>query len=560
MLDVIKSYLVSLGFQVDNSSFGQTQQALKNMDKSVATFATSATKQFALAGSAVTTFLVAANVGIAKYMDGLAKADLQNEMFAKRMWMSKESATAYKNAMSALSAEMQDLYLSPELLQRYTQLRKQAEQMAPVDEYSDQMKQIRDVTFEFQRMKLEITYATQWIGYYLYKYLEKPISEFKASMQELNDNISVDMPHWTKQVAQVVSWFTRLGIAGAWGIKTLLSALDDLSPKTKVAGSAFLGFFALLKMGPIGWLIAGVTALLLLMDDFKTYQEGGDSLFGGMWEEVEKLKTSMEDDGTFEGFKESLDGISDSLYSILTNMGEIADKIATNLGFDSFTDMLGQGTLNALQTLEDVFKGIAGALEIIDGILSGDSSKLQSGSDKFAKSANVIMFGRKAGNKLNNAMDEADAGNAQNSISELVSAIIGDDDVAYSMVGQIKDAFTGFGEWLNSIFVSPSLPYAEHADGGIQLTPHLGWVAEDYPESIIPLDPNRRHNSLNLLAQTAGLLGAPMMGSTTNTINNYNVSNNPSYKIYGNEPTATAKAVDRTVDYGLLIRNLRGVN
>jgi hypothetical protein len=142
------------------------------MDKTVEKFAGNSVKQFALAGSAVASFFVAANIGIAKYMQGLAKADLQNEMFARRMWMSKENAVAYKNTMSALGAELQDLYLSPELLQRYNELRKQAGQMAPPQEYSEQMKKIRDVTFEFQRLKLEATYAMQWIGYYLSKYLE----------------------------------------------------------------------------------------------------------------------------------------------------------------------------------------------------------------------------------------------------------------------------------------------------------------------------------------------------------------------------------------------------
>lgn len=562
MLEVIKSYLVSLGFQVDNNTFNQSQKAVKDMDKTMTAFTTGAAKNFAVAGAAVTSFFVAAEVGIAKYMAGLAKADLENEMFARKMWMNKDSAIAYKNSLSALGAELQDLYLSPELLDRFNRLREQATELAAPEEYNEQMKKIRDVTFEFQRMKLEMTYSIQWIAYYLFKYLEKPINSIRDAMGAMNDKISKDMPHWTKQVAQVLSWVVRLGEAGAWAIGNIIKVLDQLSPKTKVAGSAFVGFFALLKMGPIGWIIAGLTALLLLLDDYKTYQEGGDSLFSDSWAQLDKLKQTMEEDGTFKKFKSSLDSVSDSLLGILGSLGDIGEKIATGLGFKSFSDMLMQGTLTTLKSLETALQGIAGALEIIDGILSGDGSKLQSGADKFSKSMNKIMFGNEKGEKLNSAMDNFDKGNYSGAASDIGGMLSkwfwGDEDLANSINGNIKDSLTGFRDFLNSIFVSPKLNYSEHATGGIQTAPHLGLIAEEYPESIIPLDPKRRNNSINLLAQTAGLLGVPMFGNSSSIVNNYKVTNSPQFKIYGSEPTATAREISRTYDYGLLTRNFRG--
>lgn len=530
---------------MDSSSFNNVNNSINKVDKVISGFAGNSIKQFALAGTAVTTFFVAANIGMAKFMEGLAKSDLENEKFARRMWMSKENATAYKNVMSALGAELQDLYLSPELLQRYTELRKQANQLVQPKEFTDQMKQIRDVTFEFQRFKLEATYAMKWVGYYLFKYLEKPISDFKKHMKALNDSITIKMPHWTKQVAQFVSWFARLGIAGAWGIKRLLEALDELSPKTKVAGSAFLGFFALLKMGPIGWLIAGVTALLLLMDDFKTYQEGGDSLFGNTWKELEKLKQSMEDDGTIESFRTSLDSISNSLENILKDLGSIADKIATSLGFDDFADMLKTGVLGTLQTLDIVLNSIADALEVIDSILSADKSTGEK-INNFAEGVVDNTFNPIAGFENENSWARK---LMEKRHGKEVADQAGEDYKAF--YSWVKDTRQDIKDWFSGLFV-------KHADGGIQTKPHYGLVAEDGPEAIIPLSTSRRNNALGLLAQTAGLLGVPMTGNVSNVINNYNVTNSPKYSIYGSEPTSTARAIDRTYDYGKLIRNLRG--
>lgn len=556
MLDTIKSYLVSLGFEVDNTSYNQTKQALRDVDKVVSRFSGNTVKQFAIAGTAVTSFFVAANVGIAKYIEGLAKADLKNDMFARRMWMSKDNAVAYKNTLSALGAELQDLYLSPELLERYRQLRSQAGQLAAPGDYDDQMKQIRDVIFEFQRFKLEVSYASQWVGYYLSKYLEKPLSDIRKAMKDFNDNASEKMPKWTKQIAQVLSWVVRLGSAGVWGIKQLVQLFDDLSPKTKIAGGALLGLFTLIKMGPIGWLIAGVTALLLLMDDFKTYEEGGDSYFGDMWEQVDGLKQALQDDGTFTEFKESLDDIATSLGNIITDCADIANRVAQGLGFKDFASMLKTGVLNTIHELADLMKSIAGALETIDGILSGDPDKMKNGFEKFAESANNSIFGRERGGAINQAANQAGSGDVKGAAGTIgeaskdywLSSWMGE-DLANDWIGNINDTII---QPIKDLFT-------KHADGGIQTTPHLGWVAEEHPESIIPLDPNKRQNALRLLSQTAGILGAPTSGTMSNTINNIYLTNSPNYKVYGSEPTATARAIDRNNDYGILIRNLKGV-
>lgn len=52
-------------------------------------------------------------------------------------------------------------------------------------------------------------------------------------------------------------------------------------------------------------------------------------------------------------------------------------------------------------------------------------------------------------------------------------------------------------------------PEAAHAEGGIFNTPHVGLVAEDGPEAIIPLSTGKKNRGLELLSQIAGNLMPP---------------------------------------------------
>ena len=77
----------------------------------------------------------------------------------------------------------------------------------------------------------------------------------------------------------------------------------------------------------------------------------------------------------------------------------------------------------------------------------------------------------------------------------------------------IKDKVTGF---ISGASASASAGYsaatAKHADGGIMTRPHMGLVAEDGAEAIIPLTGKRRERGLALWEQTGRLLGVSEYG------------------------------------------------
>ena len=64
----------------------------------------------------------------------------------------------------------------------------------------------------------------------------------------------------------------------------------------------------------------------------------------------------------------------------------------------------------------------------------------------------------------------------------------------------------------------------KHATGGILTRPHLGLVAEEGPEAIIPLSPSKRHRGLELWQQTGAMLGMnPMAQRKMRDTKNNNV-------------------------------------
>ena len=93
------------------------------------------------------------------------------------------------------------------------------------------------------------------------------------------------------------------------------------------------------------------------------------------------------------------------------------------------------------------------------------------------------------------------------------NAISGIGETIGGFFTNVKDKITGFfGSIWNKITGSASAGYetataTPHAEGGIMTRPHLGLVAEDGAEAIIPLSGNRRERGLDLWERTGEMLG-----------------------------------------------------
>lgn len=385
MNDVVKEYLVSLGFDINHSSFNEFQKTLRKSDELVEDLGLTTVSSFATATIAVTTFVVAAITGISKFIVSVAEADMEYQKFARQMWTSVDNAKAVKTSLDALGVSMEDLWLSPELLRQFKELRAETDKLRPPKEFTQQMKYIRSIQFEFAKARLEMTYASQWVTYYLVKYLEKPLAQLHTSLKKMNDAIVKYMPVWTKYIAQILSWAVRLGAVIFRVITEILKALGRIPNVVKAVLIALAGLSAYAMMNPFTLIIISILALLLLLDDLFTYLDGGESMFGDFWKKLEDFSKEP----MFQELLKSAGQVDESLGKILDKMYELGEQIVKSIGSERmnkiqgglkiFADFLTFVLNTALQYTLTLLDGILFALDGIgkafDGTLLNDLMK-----------------------------------------------------------------------------------------------------------------------------------------------------------------------------------------
>jgi tetratricopeptide (TPR) repeat protein len=219
--NVIKQYLVSLGFQVDNQGFNKFNKTLQDVSSAIQSHTSGWVKNYTVAATAITTVLTTITAATAGLIDKTAQLDLQYQKLALHMYMGVQQAKEYKIATDAMGENINDIAWMPELRQRYLSLIDQQKQMQLPNDAEGMARHIRDVRFEFTRFKVEMTYGMQWMGYWLMKYLQKPIDNLLDGFIKLNNWITNNMSDWTSKIAafflpilnlvsDIVSWVQTL--------------------------------------------------------------------------------------------------------------------------------------------------------------------------------------------------------------------------------------------------------------------------------------------------------------------------------------------------------------
>ena len=284
----LKEYLVSLGFSVDDRTYNAATSKMKTFEKVAGKMAGNVGKSIAKGSAVAVAALTTVTVGVTKYMDSVADADMATEKFARRMWMTETNARSLQNALSAMGESMDSIYdvaANPELRGSFFQLRADATKLEGGPEIDEAMVKIRNVQLEIQRLKLLLSYASRYIAYYLTQYLAVPMEQFRQMLKAINDDGQSLIKVWGDKVAKVLSWIARLFAAGAQAGMSLIQMIQRLPYEVKVAMLAIAALGAIM-LNPFTAIILAIGAILLLLDDFYTWQRGGESMFGDMWQKI----------------------------------------------------------------------------------------------------------------------------------------------------------------------------------------------------------------------------------------------------------------------------------
>lgn len=323
--------------------------------------------------------------GIASFVSDTYKLTESLATSAKSMKKSYEEARAYSTALATMGKTADEIAQSDSLKQTFNDLQAIGKQIA-LPETAQGLKGISDLKEGLVQLKFVGNYAMQWLMYKIQTVAEGPLTQVRNMVTGIRDWFAGNIEKVAEGVARafgnVVQLFMSLGTA----VKTVVGWIGELPPAIKIAGAAILAVIAVVK-SKFALITVIVTVILLLIDDFVTYMQGGDSLFGGFWgkciEWIEKIQPAIDtligwlnDFCVFAG--EVISGVItwiQNLWNKLNENGAIADlSEAFSIAFENIKTVVGivsDAISSLFSTTEDGEAGSVSVWESIGDAVSG---------------------------------------------------------------------------------------------------------------------------------------------------------------------------------------------
>lgn len=347
--NVMKEYLVSLGFNVDKNKLSDALDVVKLGEGKISSLVSKMSTSLGKGTAGIVTMIASAVVAVGKFTTSVAEADMATQNAANSMWMNVDAYRVTQNAVESLGYSMNELSTiarNPELTNRFSELVELGKQTAAPKELDSMLKKVRDVTFEFDKMQVIAKNGIRQIVYYFLKYLGVDLDNMQNKLASVNKFLQENLPKIAAAIAKVLYYIYRVGKAIGYVISLgakLIGGIYNFMKKFPSTFKVFIGIISaiLLAINPVLTIIlAGLSAIILLIDDYMTWQRGGKSYFGDSWKKVEDFIEKAKDkfEWLFEKIEWAVDYIIDSL-------GPFFEWL-----FDAFDSAFGW--------LKDVFKGV----------------------------------------------------------------------------------------------------------------------------------------------------------------------------------------------------------
>lgn len=338
--EMIQEYLVGLGAKIDKPGFSQAEATIKSLDRTVESSTGRMAANFARASAMIGTAIAGVSASVFGLMKSAAAQDLAMQKLSRQMMVSKDAAWTMKKATDALGESIQDIMLTPELMERFNKLAADGRKMKVGGDFAETMRGFRDLMFEFTRLKQEVSYAMTWVGYYLMKYLNRPLAEAREKFHSFNDMFVKNMSVWTEKAARMLVYIINVGKHFLMLVldvgKALWSMWESFPKGVKIAAAAIAGLTLIMRANPLTRMFLLVGSLLLLIDDYYGHMEGKQSAFGTYWDKLnEYIKTAKkyweEFSGAVSDFADrvqSSSALNDFLY-VIKEIGGALWELAT---------------------------------------------------------------------------------------------------------------------------------------------------------------------------------------------------------------------------------------
>lgn len=321
--ETIKSFLVGLSFGVDDATLSKFNRAITSATVKVA--ALYASTQLAATG------IVA---GISKISEGFEQMGYEYRIISPLI--------------------NKTLLLRQELLKAY-----QAAGINIKEVIQDSVK----LNFSLAKTKFAFEAIYKSVASRFFKLLTEQSDTFRQKLYANMPKIQATLERFVKFIFKAFEATTELGMR-LWSILTrVYDFFLSLDRATNHWSTVVLGLIAAWKLlnleflaTPLGMIIAGLVGILALFDDFKTWQEGGKSLFD--WSSFVPVIDSVT--GALKSLWSVLEAISDAVGNVLLAFYQLF-KGDYSGAWKSLGDS-GEAVIQIFTRLWDTIKGIGSSI------------------------------------------------------------------------------------------------------------------------------------------------------------------------------------------------------
>ena len=341
----IQEFVVKLGTQIDNSGF---QQMLSLLDSNK------------LKALGVTAALSAATTAVYKFAESVTKEEFRLRELSKTRGKSIEELRAQETALKAMGKTLQDINKDQDLKKIYNDINETNKALA-LPNLEGTLQNVRGLQGAFWKLRSIANYAIEWIGTKLLVNLEAPIKRITDKINELSGWLRDNLHSISTKVASYITGFSKGIIGIAEGFETIVGWVSDLPDGIKSIGTAVTVLWALVKSGPIGQILAVVTAIGDVIHDYEVYQ------WNQAHPDLEPVAVA------YESLWERLSGgdVGGLFEELLTGMTKTLDKLSEVMDNFSFDDMLKdpetqiggliKNVTDWIDTHQEQFKALGGA-------------------------------------------------------------------------------------------------------------------------------------------------------------------------------------------------------
>lgn len=329
----IEEYLIAIGAKTDSQSFEDAKRKTSDLESHLRKIEKATAFTALLQG--VQAFINAANfaVGVVKKLGnalyenivGVARADMQYMKLARSMWVTKETAKGLQMAMDEMGASMDDIAWIPELRDQFHRLQEEINRFSTPADADNQLKYIRSIGYDIQALFIRLKMLREWIVYYLIKYLQPFLDEFKGFIKWVSDQLGGNMSQMAKKFAEILSsiigsLYSAFKVASKV-IQSVAEWITELPANVKKWAAVFAAVGAAIMAGPFGIFLAAIAAAFVLIQDFVYYMNGWSSskTMAPVWEALMKF-TRGTGSNIMTRIREFLSDVADILDRIINDL------------------------------------------------------------------------------------------------------------------------------------------------------------------------------------------------------------------------------------------------